>query len=232
MRLPRFTRLQLLVHLGSLLPLALLVYAYCTGSLTVNPIQAAEQRTGQYAIALLVLSLACTPINTLLRFPAVLRLRRPLGLYSFMYAAIHMLIFLALDYGFDWELIGQTVVEKRYLVAGMAAFVILVPLAITSLRWWMKRLGKSWKRLHRLVYLAAVLAVVHLAWAAKGDILTLQGDIWKPLAAGVATALLLALRVPRIRKSASAVVSRTRRLAVRPPVVRPGSALGYDRPRR
>ena len=181
----------------------------------MNPIQAAEQRTGQYAIVLLVLSLACTPVNTLFRMPAAVRLRRPLGLYAFMYAAIHMTIFVALDFGFDWSLIGATFVEKRYLVAGLGAFAILVALAITSLRWWMRRLGKNWKRLHRLVYLAGGLVVLHYAWVVKGDLLRLQGDVWKPLAAGLVVALLLVLRLPPVRKQIAATVARRDRAARR-----------------
>jgi sulfoxide reductase heme-binding subunit YedZ len=219
MRWPRFTRLQLAVHTGAWLPLVSLCIAYLTNDLTANPIQAAEQRTGQYAIVLLVLCLACTPVNALFRVPVAVKLRRPLGLYAAMYAAIHVSIFVALDFGFDWALIGQEIAEKRYLVAGLGAFSILVVLAITSLRWWMKRLGKSWKRLHRLVYLAGGLVVLHYAWVVKGDLLSLQGDIWRPLTAGLAIALLLALRVPPLRRRLAATVASLRsrrRAAMRP----------------
>jgi sulfoxide reductase heme-binding subunit YedZ len=222
MKAPRFTRLQLASHIGAWVPLLSLLIAYLTSNLTVNPIQAAEQRTGQYAIVLLALSLACTPVNTLFRVPAVVKLRRPLGLYAFMYAAIHMAIFVALDFGFDWSLIGATLIEKRYLVAGLGAFTILVALAVTSVRWWMKRLGKNWKRLHRLVYLSGVLVVLHYAWAIKGDLLRLQGDVWKPLAAGMVLALLLILRLPPVRKQLGAAMARLR--SGRAPVV------GHPRP--
>lgn len=219
MKVPRFTRLQLAVHIGAWLPLVSLLIAYLTDSLTVNPIQAAQQRTGQYAIVLLALCLTCTPVNALFHVPAAVKLRRPLGLYAFMYAALHMLIFVVLDFGLDWSLIGQEFVEKRYLLAGLGAFTILLALAITSLRWWMKRLKKNWKRLHRLVYLASGLVVLHYAWVIKGDVLTLQGDIWKPLIAGLVMALLLVLRVPPLRRRLAATVAHLR--ARRPAVARP-----------
>ena len=196
----KFTRLQIAVHIGSLIPLVWLIVSYFTGRLTFNPIQAATQRTGQYAIILLILSLACTPATTVLGFSRVLTLRRPLGLYAFAYALIHFTIFVAWDYGFSWALILQTIVEKRFVIVGLTAFAILLPLALTSCQWWMIRLGRAWKTLHRLVYLAALLAVLHYGWAVKGDIFSLRGDVWKPLVYGAVVILLLLLRLPAVRK--------------------------------
>ncbi len=196
----KFTRLQIAVHIGSLIPLVWLIVSYFTGRLTFNPIQAATQRTGQYAIILLILSLACTPATTVLGFSRALTLRRPLGLYAFACALIHFTIFVAWDYGFSWALILQTIVEKRFVIVGLTAFAILLPLALTSCQWWMIRLGRAWKALHRLVYLAALLAVLHYGWAVKGDLFSLRGDVWKPLVYGAVVILLLLLRIPAVRK--------------------------------
>ncbi len=196
----RLHPLQILTHLGAWIPLVVLVFAYYTGGLTVNPIQDAMQRTGDTALVLLILSLACTPMNTLFRFPPVLKLRRPLGLYGYMYAAMHMLLFVGLDYGFDWELIGYEIVEKRFILLGMTAFIILTALAITSFDYWKVKLGKRWKQLHRLVYLVNLILVLHFAWALKGDIFRLQGDVIRPLIAGVAVIALLVLRIRAVRR--------------------------------
>lgn len=163
------------------------------GNLTANPIQYLTQRTGYAAIILLALSLTCTPVSVVSGWKRVLALRRPLGLYGFLYVALHMLIFVALDFGLNISLILQEVAEKRYILVGTTAFLLLLPLAITSTNGWKRRLGRSWKRLHRLVYLAVPLAVVHYAWAQKSD-------IRQPLLLGIFVALLLILRLPALRR--------------------------------
>ena len=198
----KFTPLQILVHLLAWGLVVWLARDAWTGNLTVNPIQAAEQRTGKYALVLLVLSLACTPLNTLFGFRQALTVRRSLGLYAFMFAVLHFTIFIWIDYGFDWEFIRLDIINKRYILVGATALTILTLLAATSFQWWMKRLGKRWKALHKLIYLAAPLVVLHYAWARKGDIFRLQGDILQPLAFGVVIALLLLVRLPILRRGA------------------------------
>ncbi len=198
--------LQVIVHIGAWVPLAVLVFDFLTDNLTVNPIQAATQRTGNIAIILLVLSLACTPANLIFRFSPVLKVRRALGLYGYLYAALHFLIFVGLDYGFNLRLVLQSIAEKRFIVVGFVALLLLTILAVTSFRWWMVRLGKNWKRLHRLTYLANLLVVLHFAWAVKGNIFQLQGDILRPLLAGIAVAGLLILRIPAIRQRINRLV--------------------------
>lgn len=198
----KLTPLQILVHLLAWGLAAWLAWDAWTGNLTVNPIQAATQRTGKYALVLLVLSLACTPLNTLFGLRQALTVRRALGLYAFMFAATHFAIFIWIDYGFEWEFIRAEIIDKRFILVGAAALTILTLLAATSFQWWMKRLGKRWKLLHRLVYLAAPLVVLHYAWARKGDLFRLQGDILQPLAFGVVVALLLLARLPALRKRA------------------------------
>jgi sulfoxide reductase heme-binding subunit YedZ len=196
----RYTPLQIIMHIYAWSALARLLFDYFTGNLSINPIQDLEQRTGRAAITLLVLSLACTPLNTLFGWKELLKRRRALGLYAFMYVSIHVLIFLDLDYGLAWSLIIQSVVEKPYIIFGLITFLLLTPLAITSFDIWKKRLKKNWKRLHRTVYLIAPLAVLHFALSKKGDIFKLQGDIVRPLVYGLIVLILLILRIPRVRK--------------------------------
>ncbi|HXV97907.1 MAG TPA: protein-methionine-sulfoxide reductase heme-binding subunit MsrQ [Anaerolineae bacterium] len=193
--------LRILTHLGALMPLAWLLWDYWFDNLTVNPIQDITFRTGKPALILLVLSLACTPVNTLFGFKKVLPLRKPLGLYAFMYVCLHFLTFVGLDYGFDLGLIYEAIFEKRYALVGFAAFLILLPLAITSTQGWMRRLGKNWKRLHRWVYLVGILAVVHYVWLVKSD-------IREPLLYGAAVGVLLLLRLPVVRKAVANFRSR------------------------
>jgi sulfoxide reductase heme-binding subunit YedZ len=196
----RYTPLQLAIHLYAWSALAWIVIELLTGSFSVNPIQELEQRTGRHAITLLVMSLLCTPLNFLIKFPELLKRRRALGLYAFMYAAIHVIIFVDLDYGLAWSLIFQTVFEKPYIVVGLTAFLMLIPLAITSFDIWKKRLGKNWKRLHQTVYLIAPLAVLHFAWSKKGDIFSLSGDIVRPLIYGLILGIFLLLRLAPVKR--------------------------------
>ena len=187
--------LQILVHAGALLPLALILWDYAQGAFLVDPVREITTRTGKVAIILLVLSLACTPINTAFGLRQVLRVRRALGLYAFLYAGLHFLTFVWLDYGLDLPLIFQAIFDQRYVLAGFTSGLILLLLALTSTKGWQKRLGKRWKRLHRLVYVAGILAVVHYLWLSK--------DIRDPLRYGIIVATLLVLRIPRIRRTVS-----------------------------
>lgn len=194
--LPRFTKFQAAVHIGALLPLMLLIFDWTRDNLTFNPIQALELRTGKYALVLLILALACTPLNTVFGFRQALKVRRALGLYAFFYASIHFLIFIGLDYQFDLALLQEAIFEKKYALVGFAAGLILLSLAITSTRGWMKRLGKTWTKLHKFVYLAGILVIVHYVWLVKSDIRT-------PLLYGALVLVLLLLRIPYFRRSVS-----------------------------
>jgi sulfoxide reductase heme-binding subunit YedZ len=205
---PRFTALQWGVHLAFWAIAAWLAWDAWTGALGINPIQMGMQRTGKYALVFLVLSLACTPANTLLGWRQALTARRALGVYAFLWAAMHFTIFIWIDFAFQWEFILIELTEKRYIIAGASALLILTALAVTSFKVWQKRLGKNWKRLHRLVYLAAPLVILHYAWARKGDIFRLQGDIIQPLLFGLAVALLLIARIPGVRRAAGGLRAR------------------------
>ncbi len=200
--------LQILVHTSAWFLVAWLIYDYVTGGLTVNPIQAATQRVGRYAITFLVLSLAATPLNTLFGFRQAISVRRSLGLYAFMFAAMHFLLFVGIDYRFDIRTIYEETFTKPYIIVGLSVFLILLILAATSFKWWMKRMGKNWRHLHSLVYIAGILAVVHYAWVVKGNIVTLQGNIVKPFIYGVIVFVLLLLRLPVIRRPASNLRTR------------------------
>lgn len=204
----RHTPLQIAVHLYAWSAIAHMLLDFLTGNISPNPIQELEQRTGRHAITLLVLSLACTPINTLFKWSEPLKRRRALGLYAFMYATIHMLIFVDIDYGLAWSLIVKEVVEKPRILVGMLSFLMFIPLAVTSFDLWKKRLGKNWKRLHRLVYFIAPLVVLHYVWSKKGDLLSLQGEIVKPLVYGLVFAFLLILRIPAVRKASVSLRDR------------------------
>ena len=200
MKKTSYTLLQIAIHIYAWSGLVLLLFDVITGNLSPNPIQDIEQRTGRHSITLLVLLLLCTPINTVFKWSEPLKRRRALGLYTFMYATIHVAIFVSLDYGFIWNIIIKEIVEKPRLVVGATAFLLLIPLAVTSFDVWKKRLGKNWKRLHQVVYFIAPLIVLHYLWSKKGDILSLQGEILKPLIYGIVIAIFLIIRIPPIRK--------------------------------
>jgi len=204
----RYTPLQIAIHIYAWSALVRLIIDFFNNNLTANPIQALEQRTGRHAITLLVLSLACTPLNNIFGWRELIKRRRALGLYAFMYATIHVIIFVDLDYGLAWSLILQTIIQKPYIVVGVLTFLMLIPLAFTSFDIWKKRLGKNWKRLHQLIYLIAPLAVLHYAWGKKGDFFRLQGEIIRPLIYAVIVIIFLIMRIPQVRKALASLRGR------------------------
>jgi sulfoxide reductase heme-binding subunit YedZ len=185
--------LRLTVHGGAWMPFVVIVWYALTNQLGAEPIREIILRTGKTALVLLILSLACTPVNMLLGFNAVIKARRTLGLYAFFYALAHLLTFVVVDYGLDLGLLSEAIFEKPYALVGLTSFLILLPLAITSTKGWQKRLGKLWKRLHRWVYIAALLAIIHFVWLVKLD-------VREPLTYGAIVVLLLALRVRHLRE--------------------------------
>ncbi|MDQ3249000.1 MAG: sulfoxide reductase heme-binding subunit YedZ [Chloroflexota bacterium] len=204
--------LWIVVNIAAVIPLLLLLWNYWADNLSADPIAYITAKTGQAAIILLGLSLACTPINTVFGFKPALTVRKSLGLYAFLYASLHLLTFVGLDYGFSLKyILDDALLEKRYILVGLAAFLILIPLAITSTKGWMKRLGRNWKRLHQLVYVAGILVVLHYVWLIKLDL------TW-PLIYGAILSLLLLVRVPRVRKWISSFSKKTPVAAKNPPV--------------
>jgi len=204
----RYTPLQISIHLYGWSVLVILIIQYFTNNLSADPVQYLERRTGHHAIALLILSLACTPLNSLFKWSELLKRRRALGLYAFMYATIHVLIYLDLDFGLAWSFILQNFTQDPRLIVGLIAFLLLIPLAWTSFDVWKKRLGKKWKLLHKLVYLIVPLVVLHFAWNKKGDIFTAQGDIAQPLTYGLIVIVFLVMRIPQVRRGIVSVRDR------------------------
>jgi sulfoxide reductase heme-binding subunit YedZ len=189
----KFNRLQWFVHICSIIPFLVLAWDAFTNNLTVNPIQEITQRTGRTAIIWLVLSLACTPLNIIFGLRSFNQVRRPLGLYAAFYATLHFITFLILDYGLNLYLIWQTIIEKPYILLGVTGFLILALLTFTSTKKSMQTLGKKWSQLHRLVYLAAIILLLHFFMALK-FINALA------IAIAIVLAILLLIRIPIIRK--------------------------------
>jgi sulfoxide reductase heme-binding subunit YedZ len=187
---------------AGLLPAALLAWRAATDGLGANPIEEVTHETGETALRLLLASLAITPLRRAFGWSALAPYRRTLGLLAFAYACMHVATWVALDLFFDWAAILEDVAERPYVTAGFAAFCALVPLALTSTRSWMRRLGRRWVALHRLVYVAAGLAVVHFVWLVKAD-------LREPLSYAALLALLLGVRLLDRRAAAgSALTSR------------------------
>ena len=207
----KITPIQFVIHAAAFLLSAWVVWDLFFNTLNINPIQTAMQHSGKIALIFLTLTLACTPLNILFGLRQTLKLRRTLGLFAFMFAAFHFSIFVGIDYAFDWSLLKIEFIEKRFVILGLTAGTILTLLAITSFKWWQKKLGKNWKRLHKFIYLAASLVIVHYAWAKKGDLFSLQGDILGPLAFGLVIVFLLVIRIPAVRKFVKSLRGRVKR---------------------
>lgn len=172
-------------------------------ALGADPVAEIEHRLGLWALRLLLLALAVTPLRQLSGQAVLLRFRRMLGLYAFAYASLHFAAYLALDLRGYWAQVFEEIAKRPYITVGFAAWLLLVPLAVTSTQGWMRRLGRRWGRLHKLVYAIAILAVLHFWWIVKSD-------IREPLLYAAILALLLGWRawkrfVPRrARPAASA----------------------------
>ncbi len=180
-----------LLFLASLLPLGRLVWLGFTGDLTANPIEYITHQTGTWALNFLLLTLAVTPLVRLTGYTPLTGLRRMLGLYSFFYAALHFITYIWLDQFFDFAHMLHDIGKRPFITVGFAAFLLLIPPAATSNKVMMKRLGRRWKQLHRLIYPAAILAVTHYYWLVKQDV-TLPLEY-----AAVLAALLLFRLLPR-----------------------------------
>ncbi len=180
------------VFLLCLLPLLILLADAVNGNLTANPIENLTHRTGWWALFLLFVTLAVTPLRRLFRWNRPVRYRRMLGLFAFFYASLHVAIYFGLDQLLSFDYILEDIAERPFITVGFLAWLLLIPLAVTSTRGWIRRLGKRWQRLHRLIYVSAVLAVVHFLWAVKVD-------VREPLIFGALLAILLILRLPIFR---------------------------------
>jgi methionine sulfoxide reductase heme-binding subunit len=175
--------------LAAYLPVVWVVVRFLTDRLGANPIAEAMNKIGFWTLMMLLATLACTPLKILFGWTWPLAIRRMLGLIAFSYACLHLSIYLVLDQGFDWGEIWKDILKRKFITVGFFAFLLLVPLAVTSTNKMVKRLGfPRWKRLHRLIYLAGTAGVVHFIWRVKADLL-------QPLICAAVLLLLLAIRV-------------------------------------
>lgn len=191
---PGLVAAKAVVHALALAPLASLAWrtwqVYTGANLDAlgpEPVVAIEHALGTWALRFLLLTLAVSPLRDLTGQPVLLRFRRLLGLYAFAYASLHFATWLALDLGGYWSQVFTEIAKRPYITVGFLAWLLLVPLAVTSTTGWIRRLGRNWARLHKLVYAIAVLAVLHFWWIVKSD-------IREPLLYAVILALLLGWR--------------------------------------
>ena len=187
--------LRVLVHVGVWGPLVWLIWRTLRDDLGTDPVVTIQNVTGRTAMILLLLCLSATPLYIIFNFRQAIKVRRALGLYAFLYAGLHFINFIALDYAFDLQFILEDgILQKPYIFVGLTALIFLVALAITSTKGWMKRLKKNWTRLHWLIYPIGILVIIHFLWQAKA------AERFEPLIYGVVLSVLLLVRVPPIRK--------------------------------
>ncbi len=169
--MPWLNLLRVTAFLASLLPLLRLFWLGWNDGLTANPVEFVTRSTGTWALVFLCLSLSITPLRRLSGQPHWTKFRRMLGLYSFFYAALHFSLWFWVDHALDLAEMWQDVLERPFIAAGFTAFILLIPLAVTSTKGMMRRLGRHWTQLHRLVYLIAITAILHYWWhkAGKND---------------------------------------------------------------
>jgi len=152
-----------------LLPLALLAWDTWHGALGADPVAQLEHRSGDWALRLLLATLAITPLRRLTGWNKAVRFRRMLGLFAFFYVTVHLTIYLVVDLGGFWSQLLTEIAKRPYITVGFTAWLLLIPLALTSTNAMMRRLGRNWQRLHKLVYAIGVLAVLHFLWLVKAD---------------------------------------------------------------
>ncbi|HEX9143069.1 MAG TPA: protein-methionine-sulfoxide reductase heme-binding subunit MsrQ [Candidatus Binatia bacterium] len=182
----RWIRVALFVI--GLVPFAQLIYNALTNNLGANPIDAITRHTGSWALILLLVTLSVTPLRKIFSWNGLVKYRRMLGLFAFFYAALHFTTFLVLDHFFDFNAILKDIMKRPYVTAGFTGFVLMIPLVITSTAGMIRRLGKRWQQLHRLIYITAAAGVIHFYWLVKAD-------IRRPVQYGFVLILLLGYRV-------------------------------------
>lgn len=184
----RFNNLWSLTIVACLIPLLWLLIDIAFDNLGSNPIQALHIRLGDWSLRFLWLTLAITPIQTITKWRGMTDYRQMLGLYAFFYATLHLLVYLLVDHYLQWRIIGIDIVESPYIWFGTLAYIIVFLLAVSSPKWAKKRMGKTWKKLHRYIYIAAVAAIIHYYWQ-------LKGNLAEPLFYLIIVVLLLGFRI-------------------------------------
>jgi len=180
--------LKRVLFAAALLPAAALVLDAFQGRLTANPIDYITDTTGRWALRLLIITLCVTPLRRMTGWNPIIQVRRMLGLFAFFYATLHFLTWSVLDWFFDFRQMGSDIVMRPFITLGMATFVMLLALAITSTKGWIRRLGRKWTQLHRLIYVAAITGLIHF-WLV-GKVLLTEVTYW-----ALALSVLLGFRV-------------------------------------
>jgi sulfoxide reductase heme-binding subunit YedZ len=204
--------LKVLVFLACLGPVAVLTWKAFHQLLGANPVDVITRSTGKWTLVFLLVTLAVTPARRLLRMPWLIRFRRMLGLFAFFYGTLHLMTYVWLDQFFNVQSMLHDIAKRRFITAGMTAFALMVPLAFTSTRGWIRRMGgKRWQKLHRLIYFSAAAGVIHFLWLVKAD-------RSRPLAYGSVLLMLLLFRLAtwlvgklRMRPAGAIIASPTLR---------------------
>ncbi len=183
-------RFKPLLFIAGLLPFARWIWLGFNDGLTANPVEFLTRSSGTWTLVCLLVTLSITPLRRLLVQPALVRLRRPCGLFAFFYGSLHFMAWVWWDRGFDPASMLRDIGERPFITAGFAAFVCMTALAATSTQWAMRTMGRRWQALHRAVYLIGVLAIMHLWWHKAG-----KHDFQQPLAYGAVLVALLGWRV-------------------------------------
>jgi len=192
------TYLKSAVFLLSLLPLGRLVWFGYQGDLGANPIEWITRSTGTWALIFLCITLAMTPLRLITGWAAWIKLRRMLGLFCFFYATIHFSIWFWLDQNLDLQAMWADVIKRPFITMGFTSFILLIPLALSSNRWSLRRLGKRWSTLHQLIYVIACTAIIHYWWHKAG-----KNDLDTVMIYAAVILVLLAFRLPMVRKRLS-----------------------------
>jgi len=185
------------VFVTALIPFFVLVLRVMQNDLGPDPAQELAKETGDWTLRFLVLTLALTPLSQLTGKSQFVRIRRMVGLFTLFYATVHFLVWMSFLLAFRWVAIGEELVQRPFITVGFAAYMILVALGITSPQFMLRKLGKNWKKLHRLIYAAAILGLIHLLWI-------LRTDVGEAALYGLIVAVLLGFRVVKSRKKAIA----------------------------
>lgn len=192
----KFNWPKIILNVLGFIPMVWILVAWLRGGLGVNPIQRSQQLLGDTALILLLMTLSLTPIKNVTRYNKLGKYKKTLGLLSFYYALVHVFVYTVIDYRLNLKLLWDSFLHLWYLWASVPAFLILLVLAVTSLKKLKVKLGKKWKPIHRFVYLAGVLVVIHYLLVMKGGTGLANGNTVKPLIAGGILIVLLAARLP------------------------------------
>jgi methionine sulfoxide reductase heme-binding subunit len=201
---PRVLMLRYLkpvVFLAALVPLALLVWRGFHGGLGANPIEFITHSTGDWTLIFLLVTLAITPLRKITHLYWLIRFRRMFGLFAFFYGTLHLMTYVWLDKFFDLHEMLHDILKRKFITAGMTAFALMIPLAVTSTRWAIRKLGKRWQVLHRLIYFSAAAGVIHYIWLVKAD-------LKKPLEYAAVLGALLLYRLVSWLGSRTSIVAR------------------------